>query len=145
MKKFNFTLQKLLDIRVDLEEESKRHFVEAQRVKILAEEKLFNLKEEYKKSNIVRREDTILEKKLQNYYNNALLFSISEAAETLIEKSRIVDTKREDMKKRHIEAKTVELLKEKRLENYKKEIDDKEQKQNDEFALYSYIRNFAGK
>jgi flagellar FliJ protein len=42
---YRFRLQKLLDIRKDIEEKSKIKFIEAQREKNIVEEELYNLKE----------------------------------------------------------------------------------------------------
>ena len=47
------------------------------------------------------------------------------------------------MKKKQVDRKTVDILKEKQLAAYTKEENRIEQINNDEFALYAYMRNHA--
>ena len=49
------------------------------------------------------------------------------------------------MKNKQVARKTVDILKEKQLNAYNKEQDRVEQVNNDEFALYAYMRNHASK
>lgn len=141
MMGFNFKLQKLLDIRVSKEEESKRAFREAQLQKSKTEEKLKGLKDNYSKYNVINKNETLVQQKIKKNYLNALNINIDETSKELENKVFILEEKRVDLKKKQIDRKTVEILKEKKLENFIKEQDRIEQINNDEFALYSYIRN----
>lgn len=138
---FNFKLQKLLDIRISKEEESKRAFREAQLEKSKTEEKLNGLKDNYSKYNVLHKNETIVQQKIKKNYLNALNMNINETSKELENKVFILEEKREDLKKKQIDRKTVEILKDKKLQNFIKEQDRIEQINNDEFALYSYIRN----
>lgn len=138
---FNFKLQKLLDIRISKEEESKRAFREAQLEKSKTEEKLKGLKDNYSKYNVLDKNETIVQQKIKKNYLNALNMNIDETSKELENKVFILEGKREDLKKKQIDRKTVEILKDKKLQNFIKEQDRIEQINNDEFALYSYIRN----
>lgn len=140
MEQYRFPLQKLLDIRIDKEDVCKRDFVEAQRQKRIAEEKLNILKGDYKKHNVNKDNESIVAKKIKNKYLNALNNGIIEAKDYLIEKTEVVEINRENLKHRQIERKTVEILKEKRVDDFNKEQERIEQKTNDEFALYAHIR-----
>jgi flagellar protein FliJ len=140
MGDYKFPLQKLLDIRLSKEDESKRNFMEAQRQKRLAEEKLEELKDSYKKYNVENVEDDILTRRIKDNYLRALNSNIDNTKVDITIKGEHVELHREDLKQKQIDRKTVETLKEKRHEIFKKEQDDKERKTNDEFALYSYIR-----
>ncbi len=141
MEGFKFRLEKVLDIRYDKEEESKRVFTEAQNSKNQVEEKLNTLTEGYDKYSKVDVSCSMLERKIRQNYCNALHFNINETKVELTEKTNELEIKREELKQRQIERKTVEILKENQKQAYIKEQNQIEQKANDEFALYAFIRN----
>lgn len=141
MKGYSFRLQKLLDIREKKEEESKMKFKQAQMEKNNTEEKLFKLKNNYNKYNNINLNDSILEKKIRHSYLNSLNFCINETANELQQKLRVVEERREELKTKQVERKTVEILKEKDKLAFEKEQNMIEQRNNDEFALYAFIRN----
>ncbi|APH14523.1 flagellar export protein FliJ [Clostridium sporogenes] len=141
MEGYSFRLQKLLDIREKKEEESKMKFKQAQMEKNHTEEKLFNLKNNYNKYNNINLNDSILEKKIRHSYLNSLNFCINETANELQQKLRVVEERREELKIKQVERKTVEILKEKDKLAFEKEQNMIEQRNNDEFALYAFIRN----
>ncbi|MDU5011771.1 MAG: flagellar export protein FliJ, partial [Clostridium botulinum] len=138
---YSFRLQKLLDIREKKEEESKMKFKQAQMEKNHTEEKLFNLENNYNKYNNINLNDSILEKKIRHSYLNSLNFCINETANELQQKLRVVEERREELKTKQVERKTVEILKEKDKLAFEKEQNMIEQRNNDEFALYAFIRN----
>jgi flagellar protein FliJ len=140
MAQYKFPLQKLLNIRISKEDESVRNFHESLRQRSLTEEKLNNLKDDYKKHRGHKNEDTIVERKIKNNYINALNKNIDQTKHELIKRTEYVELTREDLKQKQIDRKTVEILKEKRQEIFNKEEEEKERKANDEFALYSYLR-----
>ncbi|OFI06808.1 flagellar biosynthesis chaperone [Clostridium acetireducens DSM 10703] len=140
MKKYKFRLQKLLDIRKEKEEESKIEFKKAQKEKLDLENKIHNLKNNYKKYNSIKNNESIIEQKIKMQYLNALVFTINDANKELEYKIQILDKKREELKQKQIERKTVEILKEKKKNEFIKEQNLIEQKANDEYALYGFIR-----
>lgn len=140
MEIYKFRLQKLLDIRKDKEEESKRVFKEAKLEKEITEEKLTSLKENYCKYNKCTSDESLAIKKLKNIYLNALNTEISNTKIELQDKTIILDEKREALKQKQIDRKTVEILKEKQKLAFMKEQQSMEQKANDEFALYGFLR-----
>lgn len=145
MEQYKFRLQKLLDIRLDKEEQSKVIFKEAQREKEQAESTLQNLKDNYKKHHIVTPEATLIEQKIRQNYLNALSQNINRANVELLDKCRKLDERREELKQKQIERKTVEILKEKQKLQFYKEQELIEQRNNDEFALYGFIRTREGR
>lgn len=140
MDQYQFRLQKLLDIRLDKEEESKRNFKEAQSEKLKTEEKLNSLKESYKKYREMTEEESVIERKIKHVYLNAISYNIAETSEELKTKERTLEDRRQDLKLKQIDRKTVESLKEKQRVEFIKEQELIEQKMNDEFALYAFIR-----
>lgn len=141
MENYKFRLQKLLDIKIDMEDESKRRFKEAQDAKARVELKLEELNGNYKKFNNINNQSSLVEKKIVLNYLEALNSNIVYTNEELKYKTNILDEKREDLKQKLVERKTVEVLKEKGKEIFVKEQNFIEQKSNDEFALYGFIRN----
>ncbi|PRR77532.1 flagellar biosynthesis chaperone [Clostridium liquoris] len=145
MKGYKFRLQKLLDIRIDIEEEYKRKFQQAQSIKEEVENRLDSLKTNYDKYNTVNSKDSIIDRKIKNQYLIALNSSIESTASELRDKEEAVEEVRLDLTQKQIERKTVEHLKEKSLQSFIKEQNLIEQKANDEFALYGFIRNINKK
>ena len=140
MQKFKFRLQKVLDMKLRSEEESKIEHAKALKAKIDVQNELDYLNSKYKQySNMHEIEDVVKRKIISNYLNS-LYLSIEETKKVLDEKQKILDEKQRDLIQRQIERKSIEKLKEKELNAYKKEMDLKEQNQNDEYALQSYVR-----
>lgn len=142
MDKYQFRLQRLLDIRLDKEEESKRNFRQAQEEKLNVEDKLNALKENYKKHRNIQNSQSVIDSKIRHLYLNAINYNINETINELEEKEKILDDRRNDLKQKQIERKTVESLKDKEFQAFLKETELKEQRMNDEFALYAFVRNF---
>ncbi len=139
MDRYKFRLQKLLDLRIDKEEESKIRFKEAQVQKENTELKLENLKENYAKVN-KSDSSSLIERKIKSNYLNAVNNNIDDTKIELNENIMKLEEKRLELEKKQIERKTVETLKEKKEILFWKEQDMIEQKANDEFALYGFIR-----
>lgn len=139
MEVFKFKLQKLLDIRIDMEEESKIKFKEAQLIKEETENKLKNLKQDYENTS-KKDSSSLVEWKIKLNYLNAVNNAIDNTKVELNENIRNLEEKRKELEKKQIERKTVETLKEKKEFAYNKEMDLIEQRNNDEYALFSFIR-----
>ncbi|MBC2582130.1 flagellar export protein FliJ [Clostridium sp. DJ247] len=142
MDQYQFRLQRLLDIRLDKEEESKRSFRQAQEEKLKVENKLNTLKENYEKHRNIQNSQSVIESKIRHLYLNAINYNINEAIDELEKKEKILNDRRNDLKQKQIDRKTVESLKDKEFQAFLKENELKEQKMNDEFALYAFVRNF---
>lgn len=140
-QKFKFSLEKLLDIRKEKEEESKRKFTKTQREKQKTEEKLDELKENYEKYNGIRPGEDIIYQKIKKNYLFALNKGIEQTEKELVAKTKELEIKRKELIQKQIERKTVDILKEKKKVAYYKELDRIEQLQLDEMALYAYVRN----
>lgn len=142
-KDFKFGLEKLLEIREKNEEESKRKFTQSQRETKKTEVKLNDLNDNYKKYNGINQGETLVYQKIKKNYLFALNKGIDATEKELKLRERELEFRRADLKKKQVERKTVDILKEKQVTAYTKEQNRIEQINNDEFALYAYMRNQA--
>lgn len=143
MKKFKFKLEKLLDINIKEEDESKLKYTQAQNEKRIVEENLERLEENYKKYSDITRANDVISQKVTINYLSTLTQSIKLTDEKLKEEEKKVIEAQNDLIQKQIKRKSLEILKEKEMERVKKEEERIEQITNDEFALYAYIRNNA--
>ncbi|MDB2105246.1 flagellar export protein FliJ [Clostridium paraputrificum] len=141
---YKFSLQKLLEIREEKEEESKRLFTDSQRQKQITENELNNMRDSYDKYKGIRPGEDVIYQKIKRNYLLALESGIKSKEKELVVKSREVEVRRIDLKQRQVDRKIVETLKEKQYRAFIKEQDRIEQINNDEFALYAYMRNLKG-
>ena len=140
MSKYKFKLQKLLDIRINEEEESKLLYSQAQNNKNIVENKLRELENNYKKySDISMAKDTITQKITMNYLTH-LTTHIKDTIKELEAKEIELEKAKKDFIDKRINRRSLEVLKENKFLEIKKEEERLEQISNDEFALYSYIR-----
>ncbi|WP_042275353.1 flagellar export protein FliJ [[Clostridium] dakarense] len=141
MKKFKFRLQKVLDIKVKDEEESKLKYTQAQNEKRMVEQNLANLQLSYSKHSDISNIKDVVTQKITINYLSSLTQSIKSVAEQLEEENIKVKEAKDDFIEKQIERKSLEKLKESKIEKLRKEEERKEQITNDEFALYAFIRN----
>ena len=106
-EKFKFSLDKLLDIRKEKEDESKRLFTESQREKRRVEEKLENLNSNYNKYKGITGNEDVVYQKLKRYYVLGLQKGIKSTKDELVTKNLEVDKRRRYLLNRQIERKTV--------------------------------------
>ncbi|GAA0862755.1 flagellar export protein FliJ [Paraclostridium tenue] len=141
MTKYKFKLQKLLDIKIKEEEASKLEYTKAQNDKKILEENIKSLDSDYKRySKFNESEDTISQKIRFNYLY-FITQTIEECNNMLVEKEKKVSEAKDNFIEKQINRKSLETLKENKLTKLRKEEERKEQIENDEFALYAYIRN----
>ncbi|EKQ51087.1 MULTISPECIES: flagellar export protein FliJ [unclassified Clostridium] len=140
-ERFKFGLEKLLEIRIAKEEESKRLFTESQREKKKLEEKLEELNDNYHKYKGISPDEDIIYQKLKRYYIQGIQSGIKSTEKDLNIKNQEVDKRRRDLTVKQMERKTVQTLREKKYAAYVKEQDRIEQINLDELALYAYVRN----
>lgn len=140
VKGFKFSLDKLLDIRSKKEEESKRHFTNTQREYQLVTAKLEGMKDNYSKYNSMDPKETVVYRKIKKSYLMALTTTIKDVEKEVVLKERELEFRRNDLKRKQVEKKTVEILKEKKLNEFIKEQERIEQINNDEFALYAFMK-----
>jgi len=140
---FKFKLQKLLDIKIKDEEESKLRYTQAQNKKRVTEKSLKSLELNYEKYSDLSKPKDIVTQKITINYLASLTQSIKETNENLKKQEIKVHEAKEDFIQRQIKRKSLETLKENALEKSRNEEERVEQITNDEFALYAYMRNQA--
>lgn len=140
MDKFKFRLDKVLDIKLKEEEESKLEHAKALKDKIEVQNELDNLKSKFRQYSDMQDIEDVVRRKIISNYLSSLYSSIEEIRLVLEEKQNILEEKQKELIHRQLDRKSIEKLKEKAYNVYKKELDLKEQNQNDEYALQSYIR-----
>lgn len=143
MSRFKFKLQKLLDIKIKDEEESKLRYTQAQNQKKIIENNLKNLEMNYKKYSDISKAQDVVTQKITINYLSSLTQSIKVTNEQLEKEEVKVAKAKEDFIEKQIKRKSLETLKENEMLRLKKEEERIEQITNDEFALYAYIRNNA--
>ena len=141
MDNFKFKLQKVLDIKLSNEEESKLKYSKVEGEKRSIEEDLKNLRSDYNKYSNVENIEDIVTQKITSNYLNSLSNLIDDTNEKLIRKEEKLREAREDLLNKQIDRKSLEKIKEKKYKLHKKEEDLKEQAINDEFAVFSYYRS----
>ncbi|OOM79939.1 flagellar export protein FliJ [Clostridium sp. BL-8] len=139
-ERFKFGLQKLLEIRISKEEESKRLLIESQREKNKIEERLKELKDNYDKYKGITPNEDVVYQKLKRYYIQGVQSGIRTAEKDLDVKNIEINNRRKDLIVKQVERKTVQTLKDKKYNSYIKEQDRIEQINIDELALYAYMR-----
>jgi len=140
---FKFRLQKVLDIKVKNEDESKIKYSKAQSEKRAVEDELSNLKLSYQKySNSINVED-VVERKITSNYLDFVSNMIDKTNNELNEKQLQLNEARMELLNNQIERKSLEKLKENKHTVHKKIEEQKEQAMNDEFGMYAYLRNRA--
>lgn len=143
MGKFEFRLQKVLDIKVKSEEESKIRYSRAQNEKRIVEAELKSLEQNYNKyANEINIED-IVKRKITSNYLNSLSNTINVKSNELIKREDLLVEARLDLLNKQVERKSLEKLKENKFKLYKKTEEQKEQATNDEFGMYSFLRKKA--
>lgn len=143
MKGFDFRLQKVLDHRQGVEENSKQIFVKSRLEYLKEKEKLDQLKQE-----MYRELETARDAKKVNafYYINrqnyiaALEDKIKDQEKRALVFHQNMEKKREAFRESQKDRKVIEKLKEKAYGEFVSESERLEQNQNDEFALYGYVR-----
>lgn len=142
MEHFNYNLQKVLDFKIEIEEKKKEEFVKALK-RYLKQEKLL-------KDLLIKKEET--EKKIESIRTGFDCLTYSRYLESLNDR---IETEKNNLKKAEgllqsakgelikstSDRKVLEKLKEKAKAEFEFEVSKKEQKQNDDFALFSYIRS----
>jgi flagellar protein FliJ len=139
--KYKFKLQKLLDIKIKEEEASKLEYTKAQNDKKNLEENIKTLDSNYQKYSQFEDYEDVISQKIRFNYLHFIIQTIDECNKMLVEKEKKVIEAKDNFIEKQIKRKSLETLKENQFKRLRKEEERKEQIENDEFALYAYVRN----
>lgn len=137
---YKFKLQKLLDIREKQEEGKKLIYMEALKNKNRVEKDLNNLEDNINKYSEISNEMSTIDRKIQFQYLNLLNSTIELTKTKLKMQEKKVNSTRIELVEAQVNRKIVGILKEKDQIHFIAEQNYIEQTQNDEFALYGYLR-----
>ena len=143
-QKYKFRLQKLLELREEKEEESKRLFSESQNNKIKTEKDLQELKDKYESYRGIKPGEDVIYQKVKRNYLYAIDAGIKITEKELVIRQRELEKRRNDLKEKQIDRKTVATLKDKQYNSYVREQDRLEVIEIDEIALYAFMKNLKG-
>ncbi len=142
---FNFRLQKVLEYRKEKEKQAQRKLSEARVTLMMEEGRLKSLKDDLNSIQITGQgeEDVFLD--LQEaisccHYMDYLDGCIDEQVVRISEKRGVVEKKRSETLERSRDSKVLSTLKEKQYFTFCQDVNLKEQKLSDEFALSAYYR-----
>lgn len=141
-QKFNFRLEKVLDIRIKEEGISKARLKKSIEIKKNSDIKLEKLETSYNKFNdFLNNEESIIEKKMRLNYLSMTRENITSTKYEIEKQVLQIEDNKEELRQKQINKKTVEILKEKQYDSFIQKENTIEQKNNDEFALYGFIRS----
>ena len=142
MENFKFRLQRVLDIKIKNEEESKIKYSKAQNEKRVVEKVFpyYLYRQNKKYENEIDVEDHISRIITFNYLNS-LSNNINIKSNELSKKEELLNEARVNLLNKQIERKSLEKLKENKFNLHKKKEELKEQATNDEFGMYSFLRH----
>ena len=123
------------------EDKCKIEFQKLQSQREAIEKNIDMMIESYKKNTENNMYNNTTQYKIATNYLIALYKNIEQEKIKLQEKIKEVEIKRGELIQKQMDRKTVEILREKKLSEYLKEIEKQEQRSNDEFALYGFVRN----
>lgn len=139
-KAFKFKLEKVLEIRQEKENESVRLFKKSQEEKLKVENEINDLTEKYDKYKTIRQNENAAYQKIKRNYINAVNRGIRQKEKELVIRESELEVRRNDLRVKQMERKTVEIIKDKRYEQFIAEENRKEQVTLDELALYAFLR-----
>lgn len=141
MDSFDFRLQKVLDYRIKIEDKKEQEFIKSKADYLQQKEKLDSLNEELQ--SCIQKgwvfSDAFHYQAMYNYvtYMNE---KIDRQHEETRSAKEAMDAKKSEYTDSRRDRKVIDKLKENAFNSYKKDLESIEQKQNDEFALYGYVR-----
>lgn len=142
MARFAFRLQKVLDHRLRIEDEKKRVFANSRKIYLSEKEKLEMLYRKHEESSTDKVEKTTGVFSYIAKYNYMLFLEkrIEEQIQRVKACENDMMSKKSQLEESQRNRKVLDKLKENAFKQYMLNIEKLEQKQNDEFALYGYVR-----
>jgi flagellar protein FliJ len=142
MDKFNFNLQRVLDYKVTVEDKKKEEFVSALRESLHQEKMLKDLLFQKEKAlNMASDLKTIVEFQGYTRYMDLMEKKIETQTGNVVKAQNHLEGRKVELLKSTSDRKALEMLKDKAKAEFDLEVSYKEQRLNDDFALFAYIRS----
>ncbi len=141
MDAFSFRLQKVLDYKEKIEEKKKEEFVKALKHQLEMEQELQHFVDTKSSSN-----ELIYGLKSSNDFQNFSRYiefldnKIENAKYKLEKATEQLELKKQELIKSTSDRKVLDKLKERAKQDFDAESNKREQKLNDDFALFSYVK-----
>jgi flagellar protein FliJ len=140
--RFNFKFQKVLDYKVTIEDKRKEEFVTALRESLKQEKILDELVSQKQKTvNNTTKLKTVIEYQSFTRYLELLYKKIENQKQNLHNANEFMEVKKQELLKSTSDRKVMEMLRDKAKTEFDLEVANKEQRLNDDFALFAYIRH----
>ena len=146
MKRFQFRLQRVLDIKNVQEEQRKRELGEAYGLLATEQEQLQDIRKALNRAQqyaLQRMPRTSYELLLYDYYITQQLVRTELQQKTIDQVQRVVNLRREKLMTAYKDRKILDRLKERYTEQYRHEADREEQALMDEISSAKYGRMIA--
>ncbi|MGB9595377.1 MAG: flagellar FliJ family protein [Candidatus Poribacteria bacterium] len=134
--RFKFRLETLLKYRKSIEDQYRMELASLKEKQLLEEEKMFDIRENQR----------ILQNNLQNNSRNSLLYLEELSRQSIVQRKILSELNQEITEKRNRlidvskSRKIIEKLKEKKLDEYKQNLNIKENKAVDELVTNRFLR-----
>lgn len=143
MKAFQYSMESVLEHRINIEENQKQQFARVQNEYIVEKTKLNDLEEKLERALVSSTKETpknTIERKNLQQYIHFLREKVELQRQLTLETNKKLENKRQELIFAQKDRKTIERHKEKAFDQYQKEIEKQEQNTIDELALYAYMR-----
>lgn len=142
MDKFNFNLQKVLDFKITVEDKKKEEFVKALKESLHQEKVLKDLIFQKDKAlGLITGLKTIVEFQGYTRYMDLIEKKTETQRGNVLKAQKHLENKKSELLKSTSDRKALEMLKDKAKTEFDLETSYKEQRLNDDFALFAYIRS----
>ncbi|ATW25663.1 flagellar export protein FliJ [Candidatus Formimonas warabiya] len=144
MKKFSFSLQTVLNVRMIAEDLAKQELAKTLQQLEDEKKKLVVLREEWEAVCALPFRDTF-NVMHQQYYRDSVMNSIEVQNQAVIQKQEVVNQVRKKALHAERERKVLEKLKDGQVKEYQKQVSAEEQRFIDEVAVLRFARNGINK
>lgn len=143
MKRFSFSLQKVLDLREYEEEQAKLDLAAAIAEANRIQAELDHVAQEMVRAGAVRITSDIPAMQANEAYKVRLKLRKGELLEELAQAELVIEQKREVFAEKMQDRKVITKLKEKAVEDYKAEIEKEEEQANDDLSNAKFARELS--
>jgi len=145
LQRFDFKFQRVLDFRETIEDQKKGEFAKAKE-NVSRQEKILTglIDEKERTAKDFNKFKTAFDFQCYARYSNLLDNKINTQKQNVVSAQTNLQSKNIELLKAMTDKKVLEKIKEKQRIEHDQEMDKREQRFNDDFAIYSYLRGIRG-